>query len=162
MSWFESHLWPISQIYLYIGKLFMKISLCIKDNYTSSSLGLVGEGLLSSSSCAHFSTNPTHPPPLALWGKVYCPHRLVHIFQPIQRILLLPWPCGGRFTALIILYIFFNQSNASSSSLGLVGEAFCHALQAELSEYYRLIAILEGQLQANPNPIPSPNPNPSP
>lgn len=32
--------------------------------------------------------------------------------------------------------------------MGLVGQSFCAALQQELTEYYRLLAVLEGQQQA--------------
>ena len=31
--------------------------------------------------------------------------------------------------------------------MGLVGQSFCAALQQELTEYYRLLAVLEGQHQ---------------
>ena len=31
--------------------------------------------------------------------------------------------------------------------MGLVGQSFCAALQQELTEYYRLLAVLEGQQQ---------------
>ena len=32
-------------------------------------------------------------------------------------------------------------------AMGLVGQSFCAALQQELTEYYRLLAVLEGQHQ---------------
>ena len=53
---------------------------------------------------------------------------------------------------------FVNSGAASASTgvkrgrreraRGLLGQAFCSALQEELSDYYRLIAVLEAQLHA--------------
>jgi gamma-tubulin complex component 3 len=40
---------------------------------------------------------------------------------------------------------FINRS-LEDRSLGLVAQSFCHALREELSDYYRLVAVLESQL----------------
>ena len=43
----------------------------------------------------------------------------------------------------------FVNTRTKEAYLGLVGQSLCAALHAELSDYYRLIAVLESQL-ANP------------
>ncbi|XP_076370838.1 gamma-tubulin complex component 3 homolog isoform X1 [Tachypleus tridentatus] len=43
----------------------------------------------------------------------------------------------------------FCESQNLDRALGLVGQSFIAALQEELSEYYRLLAVLESQLQQN-------------
>ncbi|CAG8620802.1 16217_t:CDS:10, partial [Racocetra persica] len=40
----------------------------------------------------------------------------------------------------------FVYTNVNDTSIGLVGQAFCSALQRELTEYYRFIAVLEAQV----------------
>ncbi|CAG8441389.1 8353_t:CDS:10 [Ambispora leptoticha] len=40
----------------------------------------------------------------------------------------------------------FVKSKINDSSIGLVGQAFCSALQRELTDYFRLMAILESQI----------------
>ncbi|CAG8502131.1 11284_t:CDS:10 [Cetraspora pellucida] len=40
----------------------------------------------------------------------------------------------------------FVYTNVNDISIGLVGQAFCSALQRELTEYYRFIAVLEAQV----------------
>jgi hypothetical protein len=40
---------------------------------------------------------------------------------------------------------FINRS-LEDRSLGLVAQSFCHALREELADYYRLVAVLESQL----------------
>lgn len=39
----------------------------------------------------------------------------------------------------------FLTARAGDKALGLVGQSFCAAIQKELTEYYRLVAVLEGQ-----------------
>ncbi|CAO3613996.1 unnamed protein product [Mucor hiemalis] len=41
----------------------------------------------------------------------------------------------------------FIQQNIDNSNIGLVGQSLCAALQHELTEYYKLIAILEAQIE---------------
>ncbi|KAF0380096.1 Gamma-tubulin complex component 3 [Gigaspora margarita] len=40
----------------------------------------------------------------------------------------------------------FVCTNVNDTSIGLVGQAFCYALQRELTEYYKFIAVLEAQV----------------
>lgn len=39
----------------------------------------------------------------------------------------------------------FLDARSGNKALGLVGQSFCAALQLELTEYYRLIAVFESQ-----------------
>eukprot|EP00111_Clytia_hemisphaerica_P012572 TCONS_00036953-protein len=39
----------------------------------------------------------------------------------------------------------FLSARTGDKALGLVGQSFCAAIQKELTEYYRLVAVLEGQ-----------------
>ncbi|KAJ8532757.1 hypothetical protein K7X08_015646 [Anisodus acutangulus] len=48
-------------------------------------------------------------------------------------------------------YISESMNQFLAQDVGTVGQAFCAALQDELSEYYKLLAVLEGQAM---NPIP--------
>ncbi|KDP24650.1 hypothetical protein JCGZ_25566 [Jatropha curcas] len=48
-------------------------------------------------------------------------------------------------------YISESMDRFSAEDVGTVGQAFCAALQDELSEYYKLLAVLEAQAM---NPIP--------
>ncbi|CAN4121418.1 unnamed protein product [Withania somnifera] len=48
-------------------------------------------------------------------------------------------------------YISESMNQFPAQDVGTVGQAFCAALQDELSEYYKLLAVLEGQAM---NPIP--------
>ncbi|XP_016505980.2 gamma-tubulin complex component 3-like [Nicotiana tabacum] len=48
-------------------------------------------------------------------------------------------------------YISESMDQFPAQDVGTVGQAFCAALQDELSEYYKLLAVLEGQAM---NPIP--------
>ncbi|XP_027069148.1 gamma-tubulin complex component 3-like isoform X2 [Coffea arabica] len=48
-------------------------------------------------------------------------------------------------------YISESMERFPAEDVGTVGQAFCAALQDELSEYYKLLAVLEGQAM---NPIP--------
>lgn len=41
----------------------------------------------------------------------------------------------------------YLDARAGDKALGLVGQSFCAALQLELTEYYRLIAVFEAQQQ---------------
>ncbi|KAI8087029.1 Spc98 family-domain-containing protein [Gilbertella persicaria] len=41
----------------------------------------------------------------------------------------------------------FIRDNSDSAKIGLVGQSLCAALQHELTEYYKLIAILEAQIE---------------
>lgn len=45
----------------------------------------------------------------------------------------------------------FCEDHSSDRTLGLVGQSFIAALQEELTEYYRLLAVLESQLQQEAN-----------
>ncbi|KAK3095374.1 hypothetical protein FSP39_013926 [Pinctada imbricata] len=40
----------------------------------------------------------------------------------------------------------YMEKKSTDTTFGLVGQSFCAALQQELTEYYRLIAVLEGQI----------------
>ncbi|ORZ25249.1 gamma-tubulin complex component protein [Absidia repens] len=44
----------------------------------------------------------------------------------------------------------FIDINVDQLSMGLVGQSFCSALQSELMEYYKHIAILEAQIEKQP------------
>ncbi|XP_027352163.1 gamma-tubulin complex component 3 [Abrus precatorius] len=48
-------------------------------------------------------------------------------------------------------YIWQSMDRFPAEDVGTVGQAFCSALQDELSEYYKLLAVLEAQ---SSNPIP--------
>ncbi|XP_052801228.1 gamma-tubulin complex component 3 homolog isoform X1 [Mya arenaria] len=41
----------------------------------------------------------------------------------------------------------YVETRSADKTFGLVGQSFCAALQQELTEYYRLIAVLESQIQ---------------
>ncbi|KAL8625039.1 hypothetical protein ACOMHN_012048 [Nucella lapillus] len=41
----------------------------------------------------------------------------------------------------------YVESRSADKAFGLIGQSFCAALHQELTEYYRLIAVLEAQLQ---------------
>ncbi|XP_053403084.1 gamma-tubulin complex component 3-like [Mercenaria mercenaria] len=41
----------------------------------------------------------------------------------------------------------YVETRSADKTFGLVGQSFCAALQQELTEYYRLVAVLESQLQ---------------
>ena len=41
----------------------------------------------------------------------------------------------------------YRDARSGDKALGLVGQSFCAALQLELTEYYRLIAVFEAQQQ---------------
>ncbi|CAG8543918.1 14495_t:CDS:10 [Acaulospora morrowiae] len=59
-----------------------------------------------------------------------------------------------RLTELGKLYLRvdkFVDNNVNDPSIGLVGQAFCSALQHELTEYYRFIAVLEAQVNKEVN-----------
>ncbi|CAG8598062.1 10600_t:CDS:10 [Rhizophagus irregularis] len=65
-----------------------------------------------------------------------------------------------RLTELGWLYKRVNEFvslNVNDPSIGLVGQAFCSALQRELTEYYKFIAVLEAQVtkQVKGQQIPS-------
>lgn len=49
----------------------------------------------------------------------------------------------------------FVRQRESSSDVGMIEQSLCHYLQAQLTEYYRLIAILETQLFQDNNPATS-------
>ncbi|CAG8503370.1 7710_t:CDS:10 [Gigaspora rosea] len=54
-----------------------------------------------------------------------------------------------RLTELGRLFRHVNDfvcTNVNDTSIGLVGQAFCYALQRELTEYYKFIAVLEAQV----------------
>ncbi|KAJ7180143.1 gamma-tubulin complex, component 3 [Mycena crocata] len=45
----------------------------------------------------------------------------------------------------------FVREREGSSGVGMIEQSLCHHLQAQLTEYYRLIAILESQMSASSN-----------
>ncbi|XP_013415922.1 gamma-tubulin complex component 3 homolog [Lingula anatina] len=51
--------------------------------------------------------------------------------------------CGWLYTKIRK----YADARSSDKAFGLVGQSFCAALHQELTEYYRLIAVLEAQLQ---------------
>lgn len=57
-------------------------------------------------------------------------------------------------------YISESMSRFPAEDVGTVGQAFCAALQDELSEYYKLLAVLEAQ-SMNPIPLVSDSANSS-
>ncbi|XP_061346388.1 gamma-tubulin complex component 3 [Gastrolobium bilobum] len=57
---------------------------------------------------------------------------------------------GGLFKK-VTGYIWQSMDGFPVEEVGTVGQAFCSALQDELSEYYKLLAVLEAQ---SSNPIP--------
>jgi len=75
----------------------------------------------------------------------YAVDRKIAVLQPtrdlVQRICELGWLFGKVRE--------FVNTRTKEAYLGLVGQSLCAALHAELSDYYRLIAVLESQL-ANP------------
>ena len=44
-----------------------------------------------------------------------------------------------------------NNASNTSNSKGLISQAFAHAIQDELQDYYRLLAILEQEMNTNNN-----------
>ncbi|XP_021351512.1 gamma-tubulin complex component 3-like [Mizuhopecten yessoensis] len=50
----------------------------------------------------------------------------------------------------------YIQTRSADKTFGLVGQSFCAALHQELTEYYRLIAVLEGQLNQGDTGLTSP------
>ncbi|KAF7804161.1 gamma-tubulin complex component 3 [Senna tora] len=57
----------------------------------------------------------------------------------------------GRLFKKVIGYISHSMDRLPAEDVGTVGQAFCAALQDELTEYYKLLAVLEAQ---SSNPIP--------
>ncbi|CAD6897617.1 unnamed protein product [Tilletia caries] len=45
------------------------------------------------------------------------------------------------------------KSAQNDQPVGLIKQSLCHFIQEELTEYYRLIAVLEAQLQVRPGPV---------
>lgn len=50
---------------------------------------------------------------------------------------------------------FFIRQRESAAEVGMIEQSLCHHLQAQLTEYYRLIAILETQMTQNDDSQPS-------
>ncbi|KAJ7749089.1 gamma-tubulin complex DGRIP91/SPC98 component [Mycena maculata] len=48
----------------------------------------------------------------------------------------------------------FAREREGASGVGMIEQSLCHHLQAQLTEYYRLIAILESQMSASSNRLP--------
>ncbi|KAE8692533.1 Gamma-tubulin complex component 3 [Hibiscus syriacus] len=61
------------------------------------------------------------------------------------------YACQGIDGKKVKGYISENMNSFPAEDVGTVGQAFCAALQDELSEYYKLLAVLEAQSM---NPIP--------
>lgn len=57
----------------------------------------------------------------------------------------------GRLFKKVTGYISQSMDRLPAEDVGTVGQAFCAALQDELTEYYKLLAVLESQ---SSNPIP--------
>jgi len=74
----------------------------------------------------------------------YTVDRKIGVLQPtrdlVQRICELGWLFGR-----VRDYVSTHTPNKKGAFLGLVGQSLCSALHMELSDYYRLIAILESQ-----------------
>ncbi|KAI7867946.1 Spc98 family-domain-containing protein [Spinellus fusiger] len=51
--------------------------------------------------------------------------------------------------------LLFVKSRSNDQAIGLVGQSFCSTLHNELTEYYRLIAVLEAQIKKQTSLIPS-------
>ncbi|OAD75106.1 hypothetical protein PHYBLDRAFT_96718, partial [Phycomyces blakesleeanus NRRL 1555(-)] len=51
--------------------------------------------------------------------------------------------------------LLFVKSKSNDPSIGLVGQAFCSELQHELTDYYRLIAVLEAQIKKQASTVPN-------
>ncbi|KAJ6539390.1 gamma-tubulin complex, component 3 [Mycena capillaripes] len=49
----------------------------------------------------------------------------------------------------------FVREREGASGVGMIEQSLCHHLQAQLTEYYRLIAILESQMSASSNRAPN-------
>jgi gamma-tubulin complex component 3 len=47
----------------------------------------------------------------------------------------------------------FVRQRESAPEVGMIEQSLCHYLQAQLTEYYRLIAILETQMSQNDDPV---------
>ncbi|KAJ7507860.1 gamma-tubulin complex, component 3 [Mycena galericulata] len=48
----------------------------------------------------------------------------------------------------------FVREREGASGVGMIEQSLCHHLQTQLTEYYRLIAILESQMSASSNRVP--------
>ena len=72
----------------------------------------------------------------------YAVDRKIAVLQPtrdlVQRICELGWLFGKVRE--------FVNTRTKEAYLSLVGQSLCAALHAELSDYYRLIAVLESQV----------------
>ena len=53
----------------------------------------------------------------------------------------------------------FVREREAANAIGMIEQSLCHYLQAQLNNYYRLIAVLETQLAAGTDKAPEPNPN---
>jgi gamma-tubulin complex component 3 len=49
----------------------------------------------------------------------------------------------------------FVREREGASGVGMIEQSLCHHLQAQLTEYYRLIAILESQMSASSTRAPN-------
>jgi len=65
------------------------------------------------------------------------------ISKSVRRILAKLMECGWLYTKVRK----YADSRSTDRAFGLVGQSFCSALHLELTEYYRLIAVLDAQLQ---------------
>ncbi|ORZ02633.1 Spc98 family-domain-containing protein [Syncephalastrum racemosum] len=66
-----------------------------------------------------------------------------HVSQPTKDFVLRLAELGWLYRRVQT----FVHARYNDPSVGLVGQAFCFALQRELTDYYKFIAILEGQIE---------------
>ncbi|RKO91941.1 gamma-tubulin complex component protein, partial [Blyttiomyces helicus] len=76
-------------------------------------------------------------------SNLYVVDRKLGVPRPLRDLI-------GKLSEMGILYRrinVFTQAGKENAALGLIGQSFCSALQQELTDYYRLIAVLEGQIR---------------
>ena len=64
------------------------------------------------------------------------------VSKPVRQLVSKLGECGWLYNR-IRTYV---QSRSADKAFGLIGQSFCAALHQELTEYYRLIAVLEAQV----------------
>ncbi|KAG0193699.1 Gamma-tubulin complex component 3 [Apophysomyces sp. BC1034] len=67
----------------------------------------------------------------------------VNIFQPVKDMVFHLTELGWQYRKVHS----FVKSKFEDPTMGLVGQSFCSALQRELTDYYKLIAVLEAQIE---------------
>lgn len=82
-------------------------------------------------------------------SEVWCLHAQKNVIPAPTKVLI------HRLAELGYLYNRverFVRQRESASEVGMIEQSLCHYLQAQLTEYYRLIAILETQMSQNDDP----------